>query len=171
VTEQTDDRHDCKYPLQVLGWNRQDCENRIRAEGLPVPVKSACFYCCASRPDEIDSLEPALLRRIVAIEARAKPRLRNVDGLWRSPVKGMRGAVPRPGNMTTYIRDKGLLTAHEIAEIQSAMPTIQSRPAADGGPEGSDDERAAWAAAMDTLGDNRMAAPRVPAPYQRKNGG
>lgn len=33
------------YPLLDLGLRRSDCENVIRAAGLPVPPKSACWFC------------------------------------------------------------------------------------------------------------------------------
>ena len=32
------------YPLQDLGWGREDCIKAIVEEGLPVPIKSACFF-------------------------------------------------------------------------------------------------------------------------------
>ena len=33
------------YPLLELGLRRNDCENVIREAGLPVPPKSACWFC------------------------------------------------------------------------------------------------------------------------------
>lgn len=56
------------------------------------------------------------------MEARALPRLRNCDGLWRKPIKGVRTGRPRPGSMTEYIRSAQLLPAHEIDLIQQAAP-------------------------------------------------
>lgn len=44
------------YPLVSVGedtglhMNRQDCINLIRAEGIPVPPKSSCFFCPFHRP-------------------------------------------------------------------------------------------------------------------------
>ena len=38
------------YPLLDLGMNRGDCENVIKASGLPVPPKSSCFFCPFHRP-------------------------------------------------------------------------------------------------------------------------
>lgn len=120
----TDEHYIYRYPLREWGWNRSDCEAAIRAAGLPVPVKSACYMCAASKPHEIDALPVPLLRRIVLMESRAAPRLRNVEGLWRASVKGCRGATPRPGSMSKYIRDKGLLPTEEIDEIQKAAPLM-----------------------------------------------
>lgn len=120
-----DDRFEYDYPLRRWGWDREACEARITRAGLPVPGKSACFMCGASQPWEIRQLPVHQLRRIVLMEARAKPRLRNIDGLWRKPVKGMRGAVPRPGDMTSFIRDEGLLPGEEIDWIAgAAVPAL-----------------------------------------------
>src|SRR3546814_14721416 len=80
---------------------------RIERAGLPVPPKSSCFFCPAMRPHEVDALSKDELRTIVLMEARAKPRLRTIDGLWRKPVVGRGGATPRPGNITAYIRQHG----------------------------------------------------------------
>ena len=112
-----------RYPLQEWGWNRGDCDARIEAAGLGPVAKSACFYCIAMKPDEVRALPAAQLRQVVLIEARAKPRLHNVDGLWRKPVKGRRGGgEARPGSMTELIRTEGLLPAAEIDAIAEIAP-------------------------------------------------
>lgn len=112
-----------RYPLREWGWDRERCIARIEAAGLPVPPKSSCFFCGAIKPDEVIALSREELRIIVLMEARAKPRLRNVDGLWRKPVLGRRGAIPRPGDITAFIRDKGLLPTDEVDEIVACAPT------------------------------------------------
>lgn len=117
-----DPRFDFRYPLREWGWTREDCIACIRAAGLPVPVKSSCFFCVAMKPDEVRALPASYLRLIVLIEARAKPRLRTVDGLWRSPIKGKRGAEPRPGAMTDLIRDERLIPEPEIDHIIRTAP-------------------------------------------------
>ncbi|QRM35004.1 hypothetical protein [Microvirga sp. VF16] len=119
---QDDPKYSYRYPLRELGWKREDCIARIKAAGLPVPVKSACFFCPVSKPHELHDLEKPLLRRIVLMEARAKPRLRDIDGLWRKPVKGLRGATPRPGSMTEYIVEKELLPIEEVEMIVERAP-------------------------------------------------
>lgn len=111
-----------RYPLREWGWTRPVSEARIRRAGLPVPPKSACFFCTAARPAEIRALPIQQLRQIVLIEARARPRLRNVDGLWRTAVKGARGAEARPGAMTDFIRQEGLLDPEEIEAIVAMAP-------------------------------------------------
>lgn len=74
------------------------------------------------KPDEVRSLPPAYLRLIILIEARAAPRLHSVDGLWRSPILGKRGAEARPGSMTQFIRDQRLLCSAEIDAIIERAP-------------------------------------------------
>jgi hypothetical protein len=59
----------------------------IRAAGLPVPPKSACFFCPTSKRHEIVQLRvrhPELLQRALAIEENARPNLTSVVGLGRS---------------------------------------------------------------------------------------
>ncbi|MBX8846853.1 hypothetical protein HCH44_18305 [Sphingomonas melonis] len=118
-----DPRYAYRYPLREWGWDRARCERRIAAAGLPVPPKSSCFFCGSIKPDEVEELSADELRIIVLMEARAKPRLRNVDGLWRRPVLGRRGATPRPGSITEFIRERGLLPPEEIDRIIARAPT------------------------------------------------
>lgn len=114
-----DPRFVFRYPLREWGWTRSDCIARIEAAGLPVPVKSSCFFCAAMKPEEVRSLPAEYLRLIVLIEARASPRLRTVEGLWRKAVKGNMGAQARPGSMTAFIRQEALLPEAEIDAIIS----------------------------------------------------
>ena len=67
------------------------------------------------------------------ISDRNPPRKQNkapsgyVDGLWRTAVKGARGAEPRPGSMTAFIRQEGLLDTEEIEAISEAAPRSLTR--------------------------------------------
>lgn len=45
------------------------------------------------------------------------------EGLWRKEIKGHRGATKRPGSMTEYIREKGLLTGALIDALIELTPT------------------------------------------------
>jgi hypothetical protein len=110
------------YPLQHWGWDRERCKAEIAAAGLPVPVKSACFFCPASKPDEIRVLPADKLRRIVLMEARAEPRLKSIQGLWGNGCKGTRGAEKRPGRMTDFILDEGLLGREEVEDLRRRVP-------------------------------------------------
>lgn len=82
-----------------------------------MPPKSSCFFCGAIRPDEVRALPAWCLRLIVLIEARAEPRLRTVEGLWRRSTKS------KPGRITDFIRAEGLLPEAEIADIRRDAPT------------------------------------------------
>ena len=57
------------------------------------------------KPQEIDELPKHLLRRIVIMEARAKPRLTDIDSI------------------TEYIRQRGLLASEEIDRLIAQVPT------------------------------------------------
>lgn len=78
-----------RYPLREWGWDREECVRQITRAGLPVPMKSACFFCPASKPWELMVLaarHPELLLRSLAMEDRAragKHGLKKVAGLWR----------------------------------------------------------------------------------------
>lgn len=101
-----DHRYVYVYPLRDLGWDRERCVTEIVQAGVKLPRKSACFYCPASKTWEIAALvrdHPDLADYIMAMEAAAAPNLRGSEGLWRATVKGTRGAVARPGDMTSFI--------------------------------------------------------------------
>lgn len=119
----TDDRYEYRYPLREWGWDREKCEARITEELGFAPPKSSCFFCSAMKIEEVTALSETELRLIVLMEARAAPRLRNIDGLWRKPVKGARGGTPRPGSMTQFIREQRLLPEKEIDTIINECPT------------------------------------------------
>jgi hypothetical protein len=100
------------YPLQDWGWDRERCKLEIAHAGLPVPVKSACFFCPATKPAELHALDKDYLERIVQIEETAKPNLKKIEGLWRCARK----RDNRPGSMTEYIYREGLLELPVLAD-------------------------------------------------------
>lgn len=67
---------DYAYPLQILGWTRSDCVRIITGvlgAGM-VPIKSACFFCPASKQWELYWLaahHPDLLERALLLERNA----------------------------------------------------------------------------------------------------
>jgi hypothetical protein len=74
-----------RYPLIEWGWGREECVAAIEKEGLPLPGKSACFFCPSSKKAEIKVLRrmyPDLAARAVAMEKNAE--LTEVKGLGRS---------------------------------------------------------------------------------------
>ena len=80
--------HAYRYPLVEWGWARERCIQAIEAAGLPVPPKSACFMCPASKRHEITWLaarHPHLLSLALTMEKKALERgLESVRGLGRS---------------------------------------------------------------------------------------
>jgi hypothetical protein len=75
-----------EYPLIEWGWQREQCVEAIERHGLPVPVKSACFYCPSSKKAEVLTLardHPDLFARAVAMEHNAAAKLVNIKGLGR----------------------------------------------------------------------------------------
>lgn len=131
------DKYELWFPLQQWGMTRTDCIKLIEDAGLPVPVKSSCFFCPAMKPAEVDTLSTDELKIIVVLEARTRQRHLDgaesrgwprgydvplIEGLWRRAVKGMRGATPKPGSMTQYIRENEMLAHDEIERIITATP-------------------------------------------------
>lgn len=81
-----DERYRYHYPLVDWDFDRSDCVRVLKRAGLPVPGKSACFFCPASTKREIIALgetHPELLERALAIEANAAAHLDTVKGLGR----------------------------------------------------------------------------------------
>jgi hypothetical protein len=75
------------YPLMEWGYDRQRCEQLLADAGLLVPMKSACFFCPASKKGEIAWLaehHPDLLERALRLERNAQAKLTSVKGLGRS---------------------------------------------------------------------------------------
>ena len=105
------------YPLQQLGLDRAGCEAVIAAAGLPSPGLSACVFCAAMKPEEIDVLDIESLWLIVILEAHAQINLKKIRGLW--------GHGER---MTEYIRRQSLLPAALIDEVWTKW-VAEERPA------------------------------------------
>ena len=68
-----DAHFDFAYPLQIIGWERKDCVRAITQALGPemVPIKSACFFCPASKAWELWWLagtHPDLFERALHLE-------------------------------------------------------------------------------------------------------
>lgn len=162
------ERYVYRYPLREWGCALEACIARIQAAGLPVPPKSSCYYCTATKPHEVRAYTKPRLRRIVLMEARAQPRLKTTEGLWRQTVKGVRGGTPRPGSMTKFIRDERLLDEAEIEAIiaiaPQALTSWQEAVAATSPPRAPLRE---WLALFDMVFDAAMRSPLTPDLYRR----
>lgn len=78
------DKYAYRYPLLDWGWGRHECGEAIRRAGLPLPGKSACFFCPNTKRSEIRDLrqsEPALFARALRLEQNAE--LTAIKGLGR----------------------------------------------------------------------------------------
>lgn len=96
------------FLLREMGLDRLDCARLIRSEGLPIPLKSSCFYCSANSPEELRFLHhhhPDLFRRALIIENNAMPRLTKSEGMWRVTRK----RDGRPGNWRQWALQTGLI--------------------------------------------------------------
>lgn len=70
-----------EFPLLDLNLRRADCQQVIRDAGLPVPPKSACYFCpFKSRGDwlRMKQHEPDLFERAVAVEDMLNARRANL---------------------------------------------------------------------------------------------
>jgi len=85
---QLNQRIDVRFPLIEWRWDQVECVEAIQCAGLPVPVKSACFFCPAMKKPEVielSQLHPDLFNRAVEIEQAAieSGKLTTVKGLGR----------------------------------------------------------------------------------------
>ena len=79
-----DDKYTLRFPLIEWDWGRDECIEAIRECQLPLPGKSACFFCPNSKPEEIRQLgqtHPDLLTRALNMEQNAD--LTTIKGLGR----------------------------------------------------------------------------------------
>jgi hypothetical protein len=73
--ETTHGRYIYKYFLREWMWFQEDCVAAIERAGMPVPIKSACWYCPSSKKLEIIWLaenHPDLFEEAVRMEHNAK---------------------------------------------------------------------------------------------------
>jgi hypothetical protein len=128
-----------RFPLVEWGWTRERCIQEIAREGLPVPVKSACFFCPNQQVEELRAIaehSPELFLRALVIEQVAhmgRHGLHSIEGLWRRTRKTDR----RPGSWVTWAQREGLLEAAERAvgktleeAVADAKPDLASSPRA-----------------------------------------
>lgn len=80
-----DEKYIYDYPLIDWKWGRDECIDAIEKEGIPLPGKSACFFCPSSKKKEVLKLQeehPELMARAIKMEENAN--LTSVKGLGRS---------------------------------------------------------------------------------------
>src|SRR3546814_10849396 len=75
--------------------DRLACMETILEAGLPLPIKSACFMCPASKPQELIWLHahhPDLFMTALEIEEISRPRITTVEVMWRKSTKKRSGS-------------------------------------------------------------------------------
>lgn len=74
-----------RYPLIEWGITREMCVNIIKAEGLPLPGKSSCFFCPNSKRHEILALPLDLQDRAIEMERNAMnlTKMRGLGRTWK----------------------------------------------------------------------------------------
>jgi hypothetical protein len=133
-TQGKDPRYTFRFPLREWGWDRERCIAEIVGEGLPVPVKSACFMCPASQEWEVLWLvakHPDLFLRAIRVEdvARAgrhadKQRAEGIEpyGLWGNgngrPASTWRAWAEREGIL---VGDRIVADANDLLGRAAAM--------------------------------------------------
>jgi PP-loop superfamily ATP-utilizing enzyme len=90
------------YPLLDLRMTRQDCINLIERAGLPVPPKSACWFCpfhTLAKWGEMRRDEPALFSAAVELEQaiNAKRTAAGKDSVWLTRTLKPLSEVPEKG--------------------------------------------------------------------------
>lgn len=111
------EKYEWFYPLMEWGWTLQRCIDEIKNAGLPVPIKSACFFCPNQKPHEVEALNDEQRARVMRIELTAEPYNEKVHGLWRRPVK----KTGLPGSITQYILERGL-SFMPLADLEALDP-------------------------------------------------
>ncbi|MBK8904489.1 MAG: hypothetical protein IPM53_25145 [Anaerolineaceae bacterium] len=101
----------------------------IAEAGLPSPSLSACVFCAAMQPEEIDEIEAEALWLIVILEAHAQINLKEICGLW--------GHGER---MSEYIRRCELLPAPLLDEVWARWVVEERLSELSENPEANADE-------------------------------
>lgn len=115
------------FPLIDWGMGREECVESIVSAGLPLPGKSACFYCPSAGVAEVAALaksHPDLFARGLAIEEAA--RAKRGPNAFKAALKGL-------GQGFAW-RDVAY-----AAEHQTAMPIGRAAPGACGCYDGARD--------------------------------
>lgn len=69
-----------RYPLIEHGMDLQGCIDLIKRHGLPVPIKSGCFFCCFQRVEQWKQLRrvnPDLFCKAVQLEKLSMENAKN----------------------------------------------------------------------------------------------
>ena len=84
IKNYNDKKFNVIYPLVDWQMTRDNCRNTIKTHGLPLPGKSSCYFCPATRKTEIIELSkrfPHLYKKAIELENNAD--LSTIKGLGR----------------------------------------------------------------------------------------
>lgn len=112
------------YPLLDLGLRRTDCQRIIRRAGLPIPPKSACWFCPMKKPSEWQDMrrnEPILFARACDLESQLVAR--------RTSMQDRNGAFRDPA----YFTSLGKPLAEAIPDGVDVLPLDEGDGACDSG--------------------------------------
>jgi hypothetical protein len=129
-------KYSYRMPLIEWGWDRARCVAEIESDsrlkkiaerhGVPVvPPKSACYFCPASKPEELVQLkraEPELFARAIELERMVAPKLLSLKGLWGRATKS------RPASWTEFATGHELLTGDEAKYNRVLTTQYLSQP-------------------------------------------
>jgi hypothetical protein len=79
-------RYRYRYFLKEWGWGQHGCIEALKRHGLPIPMKSSCYFCPSMKPQEIRWLHkhhPELFARAVGMEHSAEPYHREGGGVTK----------------------------------------------------------------------------------------
>lgn len=120
-----------RFPLVEWGFSREDCKALIAAAGVPVPIKSSCYFCPNRKVNEVESMAvefPMSFLKSVAVEDNCNANRHGfkmgganskTEGLWRRTRK----CDGRPGSWRAWGDANGLIAQAEatvgmtVAEI------------------------------------------------------
>lgn len=101
-------RYRFEMPLMEWGIDLAGCIEIIESAGLPVPPKSACYFCPFQRLHEVDAATPEDRARTILMELTAEP--------YNTSVRGLR----RKESITEYILAKRL----DFVPLESIAPVV-----------------------------------------------
>ena len=109
-----------KRHIDYANARRAELEAKIEDVGQWIRAHDHENDSTGIRLREMLSDKGALEQKLAAMPPPGQPM---TAGLWRKAVKGHRGATPKPGSMTEYIREKGLLEGELIDALITLTPT------------------------------------------------
>lgn len=106
------------HPLVEARMGREECEELIAAEGLPIPPKSACVYCPSNSLEEwreLQHTDPEAFEQAVEMSRRAEATITAPD------VVGLMRCSP-PGRRQLHVWAEGSYVDEPTRQLDLFMP-------------------------------------------------